>query len=49
MQIRSRAVVALLASIGVLVGAGVAAAVADQTPACGEQVYGTANRFFASR
>jgi hypothetical protein len=41
MQIRSRAVVALLASIGVLVGAGVAAAVADQAPACGEQVYGT--------
>jgi hypothetical protein len=41
MQIRSRAVVALLASIGVLAGAGVAAAVADRAPACGEQVHGT--------
>ena len=41
MQIRSRAVVALLASIGVLVGAGVAAAVPDQAPDCGEQVRGT--------
>jgi hypothetical protein len=41
MQIRSRAVVALFASIGVLVGAGVAAAVADQAPDCGEQIHGT--------
>jgi len=42
MQIRPRAVVALFASIGVLVGAGVAAAVADQAPVCGEQIHGTA-------
>ena len=41
MQIRSRAVVALFASIGVLVGAGVAGAFPDQAPDCGEQVRGT--------
>jgi len=40
MQIRSRAVVALFASIGMLVGAGVACAVADQASDCGEQVHG---------
>jgi hypothetical protein len=40
MQIRSRAVVALLASIGVLVGAGVAGAFADPGPNCGQRIPG---------
>lgn len=41
MQIRTRTAVALLASIAVLVTAGIAGALADSGPSCGEQIHGT--------
>ena len=41
MQIRTRTAVALLASIAVLVTAGIAGAFADPGPGCGEQIHGT--------
>jgi hypothetical protein len=41
MQIRTRSAVALLASIAVLVTAGIAGALANPAPDCGEQIHGT--------